>query len=803
MHPDSVKYTGFAVPGRGIYVWTVTPFGMKVSPTHFQKCIEIALRDLIDNESVRVYIDDIVLATNTTDDHLQLLKKVFDRLREAGFYINIDKAHILRLKVELLGHIISLNKLQPDPKKVQGIVDAQAPQDKPAVKSFVAAASFLRSYIPNFSEIVAPLTDLTKDRVRFVWDKAHEVAFDRVKQAMLDATYLVLPNFSEPFHVYVDASEIAVGASLCQFINNEKLWIAFASKKLNDGQTKWSTTEREVYSIVFGCERFERYIKGCKAVIHSDHAALTYLRNATSPKLKRWALRLLEFGHEITFVPGDDNVMADWLSRSRDLQEEELPAYAYVPLVYYLSHDPEGLPPCVPNPDEMAVEAKLDEANQVCAPLKWLNGVAYQPGSNKLYIPFKFRDDVVKWFHGSRYGGHQGVRKTEMRIKKYVWWPGIRINVEKVISNCPLCNFFKTLSVNKTIKGVLNRPTLFEVVSIDFIGPRRVFNSNWNILVLVDHCSRFMVTAACPSQSSSIVIDTIKQKWLPSFGSPGAILSDHGSAFTSKEYTDFVVCDLRSSIIYASIQYPQGNAMNESSHRILESAIRCSPQWESSDFASLVSEATLVYNASPNVSIGDSPSSFLYGCDPCLPGLEPFYVSLSDEARRVVLKDRRMWILLKEIGEDSSNSPTSNELDEFSPGDIITKKLTESDKSRYIHLSGSNQYQARRSLPYRVLKVKQGSLIITPLFVNAPSIVVPKAECKKITGLFDRQLCFEAAKLFPKIREDLLQLPLRPSPAPTLSDPPIIPADKSTASTFKKEVRFKRARGESFEDLFR
>lgn len=634
-----------------------------------------------------------------------------------------------------------------------------------------------------------------------MWGAKEQEAFEALKSAMINITYLCLPDYSRPFHVHVDASESAVGACLSQIADDgTELLIAFASKKLNEGQRNWSATEREVYAIVFGCEKFESYLKGCKALIHSDHSALSYLTSATSPKLKRWALRLLEFGHEVKFIAGDDNAVADWLSRSRSLQEEELPAYAYVPTVHYLSHDPSQEPPSIPSPEEIADAAKQDEANQLCAPLTWINDVAYHGSSSKMYLPLKFRSMVINWFHSSKYGGHHGIIKTENKIKKFFKWRNLRDDVVKALNDCALCNFFKALTVRRSARQSLESPHLFELISVDFIGPRKVNGLSWYILTIVDHCSRFLATHTCSAPSADNVIHALNHKWIPYFGVPGAIISDHGGAFISREYLDFITCSLQSSVIYCSVEYPQGNGINEASHRILELGIKSSIDWMSSVFSEIVNTATVIYNHSPHSSIGDSPSSFIYGTDVCLPGFQSFYRCRPEDARRLAVKDRWTWCLLEEHLKKLSIDTVNAKLTGFEVGDIVSRKLNQSDLKHYQHISGCPTYTPSMSLPYRVLKVKEGSLVITPLFAKADSIVVAKNQCRLLSRSVQAEIPAIIKELFPKIHDLTLDKPINQFPQPNIDYP--MPSQSPDPESITPKRSNKRVRIDSFDKLF-
>ena len=314
------------------------PFGLKISPTVFQRAIEMALEPLIDEKKVKVYIDDIIIATITAEENLRILRELLTLLEKGGFFINFKKAAFLRRETLILGHLVTHNTLKPDPTKIQGIVDAAAPQNKKAIKSFCAAASYLRSYIPNFSDVMEPLTRLTGKNIKYYWTEEQQEAFEDIKDTMASAVYLTMPDFTRRFIIYADASEVAVGAVLTQpkGSTDQESLIAYASKKLTDTQRRWGTSERELYAIIWACEHFETYIRGSKPLIYTDHSALEHLLTTDQPKLRRWAIRLLEFRPEIVHIHGEDNAIADWLSRSVVDEPDVTPEHVYVPQVYHL-----------------------------------------------------------------------------------------------------------------------------------------------------------------------------------------------------------------------------------------------------------------------------------------------------------------------------------------------------------------------------------------------------------------------------------------------------------------------------------
>src|SRR5699024_7562044 len=182
------------------------------------------------------------------------------------------------------------------------------PKDKHQLRSFIGAANYLRSFIPSFADTIAPLTSLLSTKTAFKWSETENNAFNKVKEAVVNISFLSLPNPSKPFVIFCDASDIGVVADLAQTANNSTPFhdIQFASKGLNDCQKRWSVSVREVYAIVWACESFERYIKGIPTLVYTDHKNLSWLHSSTKGKLLRWALRLQEFDIDIRYIRGSE-----------------------------------------------------------------------------------------------------------------------------------------------------------------------------------------------------------------------------------------------------------------------------------------------------------------------------------------------------------------------------------------------------------------------------------------------------------------------------------------------------------------
>ena len=214
--------------------------------------------------------------------------------------------------------------MRPQEDKIQAIREATRPQTKRQMKSFLGLAGFYRRFIPSFSSIASPLADLTKkDRPNPIkdWQDKHEKAFQTLKTRLTSSPILRLPVFfcdEIPFVLRTYASDVVVGAVLLQEFEGEgRLPIAYASKKLLPREKNYSTIEKECLGIIWGIEKFRKYLYGVEFLLETDQKPLSYLQTAKvlNPRIMRWAMRLQPYRFRIVAIRGQDNLGADYLSR--------------------------------------------------------------------------------------------------------------------------------------------------------------------------------------------------------------------------------------------------------------------------------------------------------------------------------------------------------------------------------------------------------------------------------------------------------------------------------------------------------
>ena len=198
MDEESREKTAF-VTHSGLYEFVVMPFGLCNAPATFQRLMETVLADLIRDKCI-VYIDDILVMGETLEDHLQNLKRVLQRLTEAGLKLKPAKCHFLQKKVEYLGHIVSAEGIAPDPRKVDAVRHFPQPDDLKRLRSFLGLTSYYRRFIQDFSVVANPLFALTRKNAPFVWTQLCEEAFGRLKELMTGAPNTSLPRLRKSLY---------------------------------------------------------------------------------------------------------------------------------------------------------------------------------------------------------------------------------------------------------------------------------------------------------------------------------------------------------------------------------------------------------------------------------------------------------------------------------------------------------------------------------------------------------------------------------------------------------------------------
>src|SRR6267154_1081805 len=242
MDEDDKDKTAF-LSRRGSFRFTAMPFGLCNAPSTFQRLMNTTLVGL-NYEICLVYLDDIILYSQTVEEHLIRLCILFDRLRKANLKLKPSKCHLLQKEVKFLGHVISAGTVATDPEKTEKVASWPRPQNVTEVRGFLGFASYYRRFLRNFSGIATPLHALTAKNVRFHWSEECEIAFQTLKTNLISSPVMAMPLDEGEYRLDTDASNIAIGAVLSQVQNGEERVIAYGSRTLNKSERNYCVTRR-------------------------------------------------------------------------------------------------------------------------------------------------------------------------------------------------------------------------------------------------------------------------------------------------------------------------------------------------------------------------------------------------------------------------------------------------------------------------------------------------------------------------------------------------------------------------------
>jgi hypothetical protein len=307
LDPDSKKYCTIVLP-FGKFEYQRLPMGLCNSPDIFQEKVSDLMAGL---DFVRAYLDDVLCLTSASyEDHLEKLELVLQRIQRAGLKVNARKSFFAKGELEYLGYWITREGIRPVANKVEAIQKIAEPKTTRELRRFIGIVNYYRDMWIRRSHVLAPLTRLCSKKVKWKWGEEESKAFNTMKRIISREVLLSYPDFTKEFVIHTDASHTQLGGVISQ----DGKPIAFYSRKLNPAQTRYTTTERELLSIVETLKEFRNILLGQKIIVHTDHLNLTY-KHFNTERVMRWRLILEEYNPELRYIKGENNIVADALSR--------------------------------------------------------------------------------------------------------------------------------------------------------------------------------------------------------------------------------------------------------------------------------------------------------------------------------------------------------------------------------------------------------------------------------------------------------------------------------------------------------
>ena len=330
---ESVKITAF-ICEFGTYEYITMPMGIKTAPGCFQRGMNNILKPLIDQGKVSPYLDDILLGTDSIKEHIELVDQLIQILKENDIKVSIEKCKILQTNIDFLGHILSKGEIKNDPKRAECIRTMAQPTTIKELQRVLGIFGYQRDFVENYAAIAQPLYDIMNLKnvpkhlrkkngavngklVPIVWTQPAIESFEKLREIISSDLVIGTPDFEQPFELTTDASGHAYGAVLEQMRADKKIVVGYFSKSYTSTQNRYSTSEKELLAIIMSIEHYHTFLYGRKFTVWTDHQPLTFLINKKDPhkRLERWIMRLWMYDFVIKYKPGNENIVADALSR--------------------------------------------------------------------------------------------------------------------------------------------------------------------------------------------------------------------------------------------------------------------------------------------------------------------------------------------------------------------------------------------------------------------------------------------------------------------------------------------------------
>ena len=346
LHPDSRPITCCFTP-HGLYQWRVNVMGLMNASQQFQQMLDDILTPV--HDIATGYIDDILVGTSVDpgedllDAHARDLHRVLDILQIQRLVVDPQKAHLFVEEVDFCGQILGHGTRRPSPGKLMAIEKWEVPTTITALRAFLGFTNYYNSYIHMYAQVAAPLQDKLKvpreigrkgSKKRVEFDSADLEAFHELKRRLVSGLSLQRVNPDKPFILRVDASGYAVGASLEQLregdhkptaqdvLERKSIPVAFMSRKLTEGQRKWTPRELETYAIILALQKWDSWIGLQPVLVLTDHQSLEswakeVLDTPSGPvgRRARWHQVFSKYDLTVGYIPGKENTIADILSR--------------------------------------------------------------------------------------------------------------------------------------------------------------------------------------------------------------------------------------------------------------------------------------------------------------------------------------------------------------------------------------------------------------------------------------------------------------------------------------------------------
>ena len=670
---EDVHKTTFRSP-LGSFASRVMSMGLTNAAPTFQRLMDSIFGDL---DFVSCYLDDVLIASRSAEEHLQHVSIVLERLQQHKLLARETKCAFFMSSIKFLGFVFSAEGRAVDTSKTDALRILPAPDTILELQRWLGAINYYSPFLPRYAALMAPLTDLLKNipdksrksRAKLVWLPEHQAAFEAIRAALAAPPLLRLFDSRLPCKVSVDASKVACGGVLEQQEHGQWRPVAFYSRKLTPAEQRYTTRERECLAVKQCLVVWRHYLLGAPFEVKSDHESLKWLKTqdvaTLSDRLLRWLEYFSLFDFDQGYIPGVDNVLPDHLSRPATLlilnttqptpqpldfmslvllvQEHqhicpvlENSADAVLPdtEVHSLFYD-QIVAAQLNDPDIQTVVAKLQDPTQAASSefrtiyvvQDGLLGVREATDRFRTLVPDgPLHKTICRFFHDE--AGHPGVQRTLQAVARYFYWPNMSRFVAQYVSSCLACQAAK--GSNRLPAG-LSEPHVLPAEpaaewSVDFLDLPKSADGHTCLLVWTERLSKLVVLVPMSNQAAAITALEVAKAFVDHvfcwFGVPTSILSDRGPQFRSAVWHAIWTL-LGTTVKHSTPHTPHSHGDVERQNRIINEMLRSMLQSQFPDILPRWNEYVKLIQFTMNNSLvsrtGMTPLFFFFGRHPKVP----------------------------------------------------------------------------------------------------------------------------------------------------------------------------------------
>lgn len=627
--PSVQKYLVIATH-KGYYRYTRMPFGIKIATSKFQHKMDQLLAGL---DGVASLLDDVIITGNTREQHIERVRAVLQILSNAGIRAQKAKCKWFQESVTYLGHRLDKHGIHPTQKHIEALRNMPSPQNTKELRSFLGTVNYYSKFVPHLQTLCAPLHDLLRKGTQWKWTKKEEDIATKLKHYLSTGDTLAHFDSKLPVILTSDASDVGVGAAIFhKYPDGSEKPIAFASRRLDSAERKYSVVDKEALALIFGVTRFNQYLYGRKFEIRTDHKPLVRLfgehdqiPKIVSNRLSRWALTLSSYDYTIVHQKGKDNITADLLSRfplddKSKSQEERLGNNKNGNLFHLRVQDinltvqelrnatakDKLLSKVIPYiehgwpSEKTTLPEELHQYSCRREELSFEHGVVLWLG--RIVIPNKLRQPIMTLLHE----GHPGIAAIKSKAKFQVWWPNMDKHLEEFVQQCSGCQENRPKDTEVPVFSWTVPTEVWSRLHIDYAGPFQ--GKMW--LIIVDAKSKWLEVIPTNNTSSANTILMLREVFTR-FGLPRVIVSDNGPQFASFEFESF--CK-NLNIKHARITpyHPRTNGLAERCVRTFKERMEASKH-DGGSLNERLQSFLLADRTSTKRSTGKTPSQMMFG----------------------------------------------------------------------------------------------------------------------------------------------------------------------------------------------